>query len=702
MPDYEYEILPPPVKGLNTRDEEVLLDRLYSPSILNMIVAPSRIYKRLGYNQVGLNSMTGIGMGIKQFIDGTGTKHLVAITTTDFYVYDPNTDRWNSHNPSLVVEDCEDAWDVDAAASAAAVASPSKVGTNSVNVKIQADVADGDKLAYENIAEADYTNYSQLTFWIRSDTALTAGSVEIVLCTDADGVKANDYEEFVTNVDMIADQWYRMTVSGTFGAALADVESVAVYCNHATELDGDVTDVNIYLDDIIVQTVFTGDEDDYFSMNRSHDATAAGSPFPWQSASALLVANGTTDGVFAWDGTLSEDLASLSMGGTITAVSELIDHFDHLCFYDYEATTRFGLNVSWADLGDTENRSTGTSGEQFLTSARGSVMRALELQSDVILYSNSSITTQRYVGADAIFAFRTYISDIGLFAERALLNLGAYHIFVGSDQRIYRYFGATDLEPISHLIEEQLFNKINTTYLQHMIVGLDPGRQKLYVFIPDRDVAPADKYAQSYYALDLRQRTPVWEYGRFAHNVRGFAVLDNTFEYTCDSPFFAGRTCDEFPELRCDDAYFQSGYPLAVFLSYDEDNTVTKAYSLNQTSGKDDDQDIECHFSTGDVVLLEGTELLYFRAHQLTFNASAADSVSVSDSTVTVEYSIDYGVTWTELTDSPVTLASDWAEYVLELDVVTQRIRFRFSQDSDGDFQYRSGTLKLSRRTDRG
>jgi len=700
VPVSEYAILPPPVKGLNQKDEAVVIDRLYTPDIKNMIVSTSRIYKRLGYTKLGANSLSGKGSALVQFDDGTGTKHLLAFTTLFVYEYVSSDDTWQVKSVSKLLHDCETGWNTGTAVSTPAP----KVGSKCLKLTISTDVSDGDKLDYVNDTFGDLSSYSHLMFWVRSDKDVLADSIELVLCQDSDGAKTSTYVEFTNTTAMTADTWYRFEVSGTF-TGLTAVSSIGLYCNHDTDLDGDSTPVNLYLDDIRVVKAFTGDDEDHWLTGIAHDSEASGSndPYPWESATALVACNNTTDGLVSYDGAVGEYFAEMTLPSGVTAVKEVAQHYDHLFIYNFlDNSVQRTKNLRNADIGDTDNWTSGTSGEVFLTDSIGKILRALELKSDMIIYSDNSITTQRYVGGELLFAFRTYLTGVGLYATKAIWKSFLYHIFVGTDQKIYRYYGGSDIQAIGDLIELEFFERLNSTQSEKIVLGADPGRHKLYVFFPDRKGDYDDTYAQSYYAFDTTNETPVWEFGRFAHSVCSFSVLDNVTQYTCDGIYFAGHTCDEYPTLRCNDAYLQAGYPLAAFLSYDEVADESNVFTLNQVSGLDYDQDIACHFVTGDFTTLQGSQVQWFRVTELAFNACCADSISSNPSMLTVEYSADLGNTWIELADSPIVLNDDWTEHRLELDVVSRQIRFRFSQDSDGDFQWRSGMIKFTRRVDRG
>lgn len=68
-----------------------------------------------------------------------------------------------------------------------------------------------------------------------------------------------------------------------------------------------------------------------------------------------------------------------------------------------------------------------------------------------------------YIGTPFIFEFRTIINGVGLYAQRALVNMGDEIIFIGSDN--FYVFDGISLNPISSsLVKNFFFNDINPKY----------------------------------------------------------------------------------------------------------------------------------------------------------------------------------------------------------------------------------------------
>ena len=693
--EYETIVLAPPVRGLDTKTEAVMLSPMYSPNLKNMIVTPTKLYKDLGYSLLGSNlPLGGIGQELIQFTDGIGTQHLMACTTTGVYAYDADSNRWRLLNPFNILDNCEANWDADAATGADAQATTFKVGSKAIKIVLASgDHSDGDMLASNDITEVDITGYSIFGCWVQSTIALAINALEFTICEDVTGAKTNDYVEIKNDIALVANTWYYLQVAVDL-SDMNEAESVGLYLNSDTAFDAGCT---IYVDDLRVFSAFTGGATDRWSHDIINDANEG-----WQNATAILLSNGTTDEPYTWDGQLSTGLVILDTDtdfSTLASVKEVAQHYDHLCFYDFNDSVQRVRSHKWTDIGDTNNWVTsGTYGEKILTDSRGKLQRAKRLRSDIVLYSDLSITTQRYVGSPDIFKHDTLVVETGLFAPKALWDSALVHYFLGTDQKFYMYAGGGDLLPFGQLVEEEFFANLSVADKASIVFGYDQGKHKLYIFYPDRTQTPADTYAQSYYALNIKDTPPTWEAGRLADTVRDFSVFSNQTEYTCDGIFFAGVSCDDDSEkslMRCDLAIAQEAYPTAVFISSDGN-----VFQLGRSSGLHNATTIECIVETGDFTIVAGSQKTSFRAHEYSFNACCAESKSKT-AEVSVYYSTDYGDTWSEFTESPVTLSTVWTEHRLQFDVKDTQVRWKYVQNSKTDFQLRGHSIKVTKETDR-
>lgn len=153
-----------------------------------------------------------------------------------------------------LLEDCEDAWDVDggATATSAAVDTDAKVGTYSVKIVVPVGSLNGDILAHEVITLVDIATaaYTHLMYWAKSSVGITtAGDIQI-------GVSETEHlggSPVYTNVPVLtANTWkYCFTTITTTG--LDAVISVG-----AKLTANDPGAFNLYLDDIRAAKTIAG------------------------------------------------------------------------------------------------------------------------------------------------------------------------------------------------------------------------------------------------------------------------------------------------------------------------------------------------------------------------------------------------------------------------------------------------------------
>lgn len=106
--------------------------------------------------------------------------------------------------------------------------SPSpKEGTNAVKFVCAAGFTTG-KIAHLQTALLNLSAYRQACFWIQSTTALAAGALSLVLCSDTGGATA--VNTLTLNVALNANQWTAVTIDN--GAALgASINSIKLVAN---------------------------------------------------------------------------------------------------------------------------------------------------------------------------------------------------------------------------------------------------------------------------------------------------------------------------------------------------------------------------------------------------------------------------------------------------------------------------------------
>lgn len=155
---------------------------------------------------------------------------------------------------NLNVDLCETNWTAngsgDVTPSSIAVATDAKEGSYCQKLLFDATVQTSIMQAYREISETDFSAYQKISFWIKNNGAITAGTLRISLCSDTAGATPVDY--FDIPAIPSTSQWIPLTLTKSGGGNLgASIKSIALYTNSAVT---GLASKYIYLDDIIACT----------------------------------------------------------------------------------------------------------------------------------------------------------------------------------------------------------------------------------------------------------------------------------------------------------------------------------------------------------------------------------------------------------------------------------------------------------------
>ncbi len=658
-------VYPVPTKGLNTNQEPTAFSDAFSPFLKNVYVDLTKCRKRRGISQIGSSSLplSGVGMKMITYVDARGNRHEIALTTTRAYLYDGTNDEWDDITPSEVLSSADSGWTTAGDVIVSHDTVVKKEGTASVKMVMDAEHTDGEKLMYEDFSAIDITDRNAIGFWFRSSDELPSGAVEIVVSENANGSKTNGV---TVAIDKASGKgvWHYFIIPVDLSAMNA-VISIGIYAN-ATLASG----LEIHIDDVKAHVIFAGGASNLWSYSLATDTNEFGN----NGGMALVISNGVDDLQY-FEGQSDDKFQLLvhASGASHTdVVAEFWNHFMLLNFNDGDQNVK---SLLYSAAGNIDDHTSDNAGANTLTDTIGQILNALKLGSSLIIYSEDTITVGRYYGGLTIFTFPTLVFGTGVVAANAVLSIANVHLILGNDQKVYAYYGDTDMVPIGEAIEDGLFAALDVSKKVHIVSGLDAGKYKVHFFIPG---SGESDYASMSYCFNYRQSHLSWEFHDFSKTVKGFGSVLAAFDWYCDEDPMKDVFCDE-TALYCDDSSGQLGYELPAFIS--DDGYV---YKLDEASdGKDDDVDIAFELWTPEFIV--SAEEQIGRWVWFSFQGYSG----VINSTVTVQYSTDRGDSWTEITDSPVSLNQRWTTHRLPIDVVNRRIIFRFLQTSNKDVQLR-------------
>lgn len=139
------------------------------------------------------------------------------------------------------ISDCETAWTASANATATTSTAQFKENTKSANLAIAGAFTTG-LCAYFATGTLDLSGYQQVSFWVYSSAAVTAGTLSLRLCTDTAG--AVSVHTIAIPAIPMTSRWVPVVVD-LGGALNSAVASVALY------QDTDIAAVTLNIDNII-------------------------------------------------------------------------------------------------------------------------------------------------------------------------------------------------------------------------------------------------------------------------------------------------------------------------------------------------------------------------------------------------------------------------------------------------------------------
>ena len=186
---------------------------------------------------------------------------------------------------SLVLDDCEDAWDEDVPANftVSLDAADKMVGTSSVKVDIAAAAAAGTILCEVVAPGTALPKFTHLEFWIKSSVATAAGDLQILL---DDTVKCGSPLETLNVPALVADKWTHVRV------ALLTPQLDTAIISLGLKYTVDIGACTIHLDDfraVRLATVATPLQVSQFVQDDVYFALSAAVDSAYYQNAALLV-----------------------------------------------------------------------------------------------------------------------------------------------------------------------------------------------------------------------------------------------------------------------------------------------------------------------------------------------------------------------------------------------------------------------------
>ena len=236
-----------------------------------------------------------------------------------------------------------------------------------------------------------------------------------------------------------------------------------------------------------------------------------------------LIATITGGESFEWD---SNPTAANNTRATIITSAPTASQFStvstpdrHLIFFGTETTIgdkttqdpMFIRFSSQEDINTYTPSATNTAGTQRL--ADGSkIVGAIRGRDAIYVWTDTALFIMRFVGPPFTFSFQQVGTNCGLIGKNAAVEVDGTAYWM-SDNGFFRYTGK--LESLPCLVEDHVYDDINTIPKQHVNVGLNNLFGEIMWFYPSSGSGTVNRMV-AYNYLDSTPQRPVWTTGSLA------------------------------------------------------------------------------------------------------------------------------------------------------------------------------------------
>jgi len=264
------------------------------------------------------------------------------------------------------------------------------------------------------------------------------------------------------------------------------------------------------------------DASDYTKWGASQTGDIVTAPGLWSldNFGNKLIATIFDGATFEWN---SDATGATSTRATIVAnaptaaIQTLVSTPDrHLVFFGTETTigttsTQDDMYIRWSDQ-ESINASTSytpsatnTAGTQRLADGTR-IVAAIRGRDAIYIWTDTSLFIMRFVGAPFVFSFQQVGTNCGLIGKNAAVEVDGSAYWM-SENGFFRYTGK--LDSLACLVEDYVYDDINTVPRQHIYAGLNNLFGEVTWFYPGSGAASNNR-SVTYNYMDSTPERPVW------------------------------------------------------------------------------------------------------------------------------------------------------------------------------------------------
>ncbi len=419
---------------------------------------------------------------------------------------------------------------------------------------------------------------------------------------------------------------------------------------------------------------------DLITLNANATDFATGAFFPEGGTDLFAMTNGV-DPIIKYTGSGEVTLLGGLASPAITA-KYIVPYMDYMLLLNCQvAGTAIPQRVIWSGLAKPEVYSGGHSGEYDILSRGAEIKAPSMLRGTLYIHMANSIVGFYWVGGRDVFRWEIVVPETGLAGKRTVGEFGEFQIFLGWDN-VYIFDGTQHLQPITRdKIGRGLIDSINYDNIDNAFSVVDKKFNLYSLFIPEG----ADYWPRTRWTYDIAGQT--WAKHRYE------LYNDLSDEDGNAAGFLGGTLFRAFEGLRWSDLI--GAWEDQTWRWSDRDVAKDAPRITLITSG-DATADRTGDVTGGDVLLesvlalddngtaIDGSyETKDFQLGDTT-RYTIVEFEAIGDS-IDLAYSVNEGLSWTAI--ETVELSKDtYVRYRVYFDVLAQRCRFRFRNDTQGEF----------------
>ena len=212
------------------------------------------------------------------------------------------------------------------------------------------------------------------------------------------------------------------------------------------------------------------------------------------STRATIVANAPTASIQTLVSTPDRHLVCIGTETTIGTTSTQDDMY--IRWSDQES---INASTSWTPS------ATNTAGTQRLADGTR-IVAAIRGRDAIYVWTDTSLFIMRFVGAPFVFSFQQVGTNCGLIGKNAAVEVDGSAYWM-SENGFFRYTGK--LESLACLVEDYVYDDINTVPRQHIYAGLNNLFGEVTWFYPGSGAASNNR-SVTYNYMDSTPERPVW------------------------------------------------------------------------------------------------------------------------------------------------------------------------------------------------